>query len=186
MIGKRIALLRTKKELTQEELALKLGVSRSALSLWEQERRKVDPDFIPVIASFFNVTTDYILGASDTPNFSSPDISVAVLRSFREVVIPHIREETIKTFGPDAPSVKLCDEIDTFPIEQQKVFFNELVKRFYFDAHGILQFELHEPTNEEAAASLSELTDDQLKHLVESLSRDGRRKLLKLIANTDD
>ena len=113
-------------------------------------------------------------------------ISDIVLRAFREVVIPHVREETIKQFGPDAPSVKLCDEIDSFPIEQQKGFFNELVKRFYFDENGVIQFELHEPSDEEAAASIAELTDEQMTRLVQSLSRDGRRKLLKIIANTDD
>lgn len=61
MIGKRIAELRSKKGLTQEEFAAKLGVSRSALSLWEQGRRKVDQELLPQIAEYFGVTTDYLL-----------------------------------------------------------------------------------------------------------------------------
>ena len=67
MIGKRIAGLRIKKGLTQEEFARVLGVSRSALSLWEQGRRKVDQDVLPVIANYFSCPTDYLLGLTDNP-----------------------------------------------------------------------------------------------------------------------
>ena len=67
MIGKRIAALRSKSKLTQAEFAQKLGVSRSALSLWEQGRRKVDQDLLIVIANFFGVTTDTLLGRDATP-----------------------------------------------------------------------------------------------------------------------
>ena len=67
MIGKRIAGLRIKKGLTQEEFARILGVSRSALSLWEQGRRKVDQDVLPTIANYFSCSTDYLLGQTDNP-----------------------------------------------------------------------------------------------------------------------
>lgn len=67
MIGKRIAALRSKSKLTQAEFAQKLGVSRSALSLWEQGRRKVDQDLLIVIANFFGVTTDTLLGRDAIP-----------------------------------------------------------------------------------------------------------------------
>lgn len=72
MIGQRLAELRIKKELTQDELAKQIGVSRSALSLWEQGRRKVDQDIIPVLAQYFAVTTDYLLGASNDPRPHNP------------------------------------------------------------------------------------------------------------------
>lgn len=56
MIGGKIAELR-------KELAKKIGVSRSALSLYEIDRREPDLETVKKIASLFGVTTDYLLGA---------------------------------------------------------------------------------------------------------------------------
>lgn len=63
MFGERIAEQRKKLGLNQEELAGKIGVSRSALSLYEIDRRKPDLETVKKIASLFGVTTDYLLGA---------------------------------------------------------------------------------------------------------------------------
>jgi len=59
--GERIAQLREKNALTQEELANKLGISRAALSHYETSRREPDYDTINKIAAFFNVSIDYLL-----------------------------------------------------------------------------------------------------------------------------
>lgn len=63
MIGGKIAELRKEQGLNQEELARKIGVSRSALSLYEIDRREPDLETVKKIASLFGVTTDYLLGA---------------------------------------------------------------------------------------------------------------------------
>lgn len=63
MFGERIAEQRKKLGLNQEELAGKIGVSRSALSLYEIDRREPDLETVKKIASLFGVTTDYLLGA---------------------------------------------------------------------------------------------------------------------------
>lgn len=60
--GDRIAHLREKSTLTQEELANKLGISRAALSHYETSRREPDYETINKIASFFRVSVDYLLG----------------------------------------------------------------------------------------------------------------------------
>lgn len=65
MFAKRIVKLRKQKELTQEELAVYLGISRSALSLYEIGKREPDTETMLKIASFFNVSTDYLLGIAD-------------------------------------------------------------------------------------------------------------------------
>ena len=46
MIGNNIKKLRQKYELTQEELAAKLGVSRSAMGNYERETRQPDIDML--------------------------------------------------------------------------------------------------------------------------------------------
>lgn len=72
----RLILLRQQKRLTQIELAKLVNVSRSALSLYELGKR--EPDFITLsrIAAFFNVTTDYLLGRTDTSNASPHPITL--------------------------------------------------------------------------------------------------------------
>lgn len=62
MFGKRIVELRKKQGLTQAGLAKAIGISRSALSLYEIEKREPDIGTLRKLASLFNVSIDYILG----------------------------------------------------------------------------------------------------------------------------
>lgn len=60
--GYRITNLREQLGLTQEELACKLGITRSALSHYEKNRREPDYKTLINIADILNVSVDYILG----------------------------------------------------------------------------------------------------------------------------
>ncbi|MBQ7153363.1 MAG: helix-turn-helix transcriptional regulator [Clostridia bacterium] len=62
-IGQKIATLRKKKGVTQEELANALTISAQAISKWENGGTP-DIEHIPAIAQFFNVTTDELFGCS--------------------------------------------------------------------------------------------------------------------------
>lgn len=66
MIGKRITALRKQEGLTQTQLAQKLGLTRSSLSLYELGKREPDLSTLVKIAYYFNVNTDYLLGISDS------------------------------------------------------------------------------------------------------------------------
>lgn len=69
MFGEKIADLRKERGLSQAELANSLGISRSALSLYEIEKREPDNEILMRIANYFGVSTDYLLGNSViTPN----------------------------------------------------------------------------------------------------------------------
>jgi transcriptional regulator with XRE-family HTH domain len=63
--GHRIAGLRDERKLTQEELASKVGITRAALSHYENNRREPDYETIRNIADFFGVSIDYLMGRSD-------------------------------------------------------------------------------------------------------------------------
>lgn len=71
-IGKIISQLRNDKGLNQRELAIHLGVSNGAIGMWETGKRQPDLETIKKIASFFNVSVDYLLGnTSDSETTSS-------------------------------------------------------------------------------------------------------------------
>ncbi len=57
--------LRTANGYTQEELAVRLNVSRSSLRMYESGAREPDFETLIKIADFFNVTTDYLIGRSN-------------------------------------------------------------------------------------------------------------------------
>ncbi|MDO4607812.1 MAG: helix-turn-helix transcriptional regulator [Clostridia bacterium] len=66
-LGKRIAELRAKTNMTQIELAEKLGITDRAISKWENGNSYPDITFLPILADLFNVTIDYIIrGKSQT------------------------------------------------------------------------------------------------------------------------
>ena len=58
----RIAELRKERNLSQQELALIIGVTLNAVSSWENENQKPDYDSLKKMAFFFNCSTDYLLG----------------------------------------------------------------------------------------------------------------------------
>lgn len=52
--------------MTQEELAKSLGISKSAVSMYERgEREPQSLDDLEAIADFFNVDIDYLMGRED-------------------------------------------------------------------------------------------------------------------------
>lgn len=61
-IGSVIARLRKNNEMTQEELALKIGVSAQTISKWETGNTMPDILLLPVITDIFDVTIDYLYG----------------------------------------------------------------------------------------------------------------------------
>ena len=61
----RIKQLREKRGLIQELLAAELGISQQMLSKYEKDVTRIKVDVLKLIAEYFNVTTDYLLGISD-------------------------------------------------------------------------------------------------------------------------
>lgn len=66
-LGKTIKQLREKKHISQKDFAEQLNISNVVLSRYENDIRKPDYDTLEKIADYFEVSTDYLLGRSDTP-----------------------------------------------------------------------------------------------------------------------
>lgn len=65
MYGKRIALLRSERGLTQRALSQTLKIATSTISMYEQENREPDLAIIIKIAEHFNVSVDFLLGVTN-------------------------------------------------------------------------------------------------------------------------
>ena len=59
--GEKLREARKEAKLSQEEFAVKAGVSRSAVAKWESDRGMPDVENLKVIASLLNISVDYLL-----------------------------------------------------------------------------------------------------------------------------
>ena len=64
--GEKIQKLRKEADLSQEELACQLGVSRQAVSKWERDSGYPETEKIIHMSRLFNVTLDYLLNEENS------------------------------------------------------------------------------------------------------------------------
>ncbi len=68
MIGERLSDLRKDRGLTQKELADALHLTKDNISAYEREYNEAPDNVKIAIAQFFDVSVDYLLGLTDSPN----------------------------------------------------------------------------------------------------------------------
>ena len=69
----RIIDLREKRDWNQAELGRKIGLEKSAMNKIENGTRKVSTEELQKLAEVFNVTTDYLLGRNQTPEWATKE-----------------------------------------------------------------------------------------------------------------
>lgn len=74
MVGNRIKALREELNLKQDELAKKIGVSPSAIGMYERNLREANDDIKLKMCNLFNCSMDYLTGKSDIRNPEKIDI----------------------------------------------------------------------------------------------------------------
>ena len=72
-LGEKLKKLRTEAHLTQDELAEKLFVTRTAISKWESDRGYPNIDSLKAIAKFFSVTVDELLSSDEMLKIAEED-----------------------------------------------------------------------------------------------------------------
>lgn len=65
IFAERLKELRLEKGLSQEQLARATNLSQSAITYWEIEKRVPNANAVVILADFFGVTADYLLGRED-------------------------------------------------------------------------------------------------------------------------
>ena len=89
MFPERIRLLRKSQDLSQVELAGRLGVSKQSVSNWENGNILPSIDMLVKISTVFNVSTDYILGLD---NRSSGDRCYLEVTGLSVEKIAHLQQ----------------------------------------------------------------------------------------------
>lgn len=107
ILQQRLIDLRNDRNLSQKDLAKKIGVSASALCFWEKGINEPKATYLLNLANYFGTSTDYLLGLED--DFGAPTAQVETINysSEERKLIEDYRElnssgkrlinETIKT-----------------------------------------------------------------------------------------
>ena len=86
--SEKLLTLRKANNLTQEQLAEKLDVSRQSISKWESGQATPDLEKIVVISAIFDVTTDYLLKSSEIDDLS---VKTEMLEKQQQMIL--VREQ---------------------------------------------------------------------------------------------
>ena len=73
MIGEKLRNLRKNSGITQADLAKQIGLSPSAIGMYEQGRREPDSETLVKLAKKFKVSVDYLVGVEQTRKFEKID-----------------------------------------------------------------------------------------------------------------
>ena len=138
-VGQTIAALRKKKGWTQVELAEKLQVSDKAVSKWEKDDSYPSIEFLPVLASLFGVTIDYLITGADKD----------------EKIIINIPAKIEEEISTDDPRIMATLHDGVLSIEQLLATNNyDLIKKA-FDTYPITTYEIQGVAIESAIEYLS-------------------------------
>ena len=90
-LGNIINELRNKKNLTQKELADKLGISDKAVSRWETGKSFPDLDMLFSISKFFNVSFENLLTARMADDGTDDELMQDIIKEFNDINKKHSR-----------------------------------------------------------------------------------------------
>lgn len=95
----RLRKLRENRKLSQIDLAKIMNVSNGSISKWERGERQPDYDTLKKISNFFNVTTDYLVGQSDSRTTNVSKIDGNYFNSPQEALSFLLKQEMFADFG---------------------------------------------------------------------------------------
>ena len=90
-LSEKIVKLRKNNNLTQEQLAEQLNVSRQSVSKWESGQAAPDIDKIVAMGEIFHVTTDYLLKPSELDELAMKTEMLEKRRKEEGKAILHLR-----------------------------------------------------------------------------------------------
>ena len=102
--------LRKKNNLSQEEVADKLGISRQSVSKWERAESSPDTDNLIELAKLYNVSLDELLNVDNSSKYNEEN----------KVFSPINAEEFIKDDEEDETNVEVVEDDNDTEVEVKK------------------------------------------------------------------
>lgn len=165
-VSTRLVALRKEKSLSQKDAATALGVSQALLSHYEKGIRECGLDFLCRASAFYDVSTDYLLGLSETKMMSDA--------LFAEYEIPQDSEVRMSTVFRS--SVYLMDRLSAFGKNYStkiRTIYVLTIYRLYLSALRQGAIPLHDSVKKEIAPYLASGIID---NIVDSLVFDDEAK----------
>ncbi len=165
-VSSRLVSLRKEKNLSQKEAASALEVSQALLSHYEKGIRECGLDFLCRASAFYDVSTDYLLGITDTKMMSDA--------LFVEGEIPQDSEVRMSTIFRS--SVYLLDKLGRFGRNNSKkirTIYVLTIYKIYLSALAQGALPGHELAKKELSPYLSSTTID---NIINGLVFEGENK----------
>ncbi|MDD6133267.1 MAG: helix-turn-helix transcriptional regulator [Selenomonadaceae bacterium] len=102
MLSENLKKARNDRHLSQRALADIIGVSQQTVGSWEVGRTSPDNEMLKKLASFFNVSVDYLLGRTGEPHTIAKGSSSTDLTPKEEREIEHDLEDMINSMASAA------------------------------------------------------------------------------------
>ena len=140
-LGNKIVELRKKRNLTQEQLSEKLGITRQTLSNWEKDI--TNPDIIQSknIASFFKITLDDLTDNKLEINCSKKNILCNLVN--KNCNLDMLSDDYNEVFGKVCTILEANDEFVKFSFKDKSKVIEKLV-----DINLITSFRIVESEND--------------------------------------
>lgn len=103
----RLRELRVNKHLRQEQVAKIIGVTKSTISAYENDLRQPSFEILLKLANLYCVSTDYLLGRTDTVSIDLTDLTAAEATLVTELVASmSVRNRRLARFDDES----VCDD----------------------------------------------------------------------------
>jgi transcriptional regulator with XRE-family HTH domain len=84
--GEKIRALRLERGLTQKQLADKIGLGKGSISAYEQSAKYPSIEVLINLCKYFNVSADYLIGLSDSMEYSVSALTDAQLSIIMQLI----------------------------------------------------------------------------------------------------
>lgn len=132
-LGKRIAALRHEKELKQDELAEKLGVSPQAVSKWENDQTCPDISLLPLLAKTLGVSVDELLSGKQESTPAVQIVPVDERKDIKNMMLRIVVKSHNNNVRINIPLPLIKVGIDAGLSMEQVTGGNEVLKNLDFD-----------------------------------------------------
>ena len=133
--------LRLSNKLTQDELSKKLKISRSTIGMYENGSRQPDFETLELIADFFNVDIDFLLGRSNKTTYIPSQPTPLSTDDVQSLVTKH--------YGTAAEGMLLYSQLDIEDRAEIKGEMRQMLKAAKYTTKPFTREDLHKALDQE-------------------------------------